>query len=795
MPRPKRMVLIVWLFVAIVLALLTAAIYSVELLSAGRAFVGAEGLWSRAQKDAVFHLTRYTLNGTDADFEQFERAIAVPRGVRHARIELAKPDPDYKVVKEGFLQGRNHPADIEPMITLFRRFRHFGPVEQTVKLWERADGHIEDLVYIAHEIRAAGPNMDPQLRLEQVDRIARINATLGNLGEAMSASLGEAQRAAQTVLLAGMLFLAAALLITGIFVSQRFVAQNERLQETLRENEAQLRNMIESAPLPLVIARARDLGLIYANERALQQFALDVDALRGRSLGEFHVDDEGRAGLKDALSRQGSVRDHEVHLQDAGGKQFWMLMSAQPIHYTGETCLLATFANIDERKRMQDDMRRKAMHDALTGLPNRAMFLESLDRVLRKARRRGARFSVLFVDLDRFKEVNDTMGHTAGDRMLLAVSERLTKAVRQSDLVARLGGDEFVVLIEEHKGPEEVMIVAQKILALLERPVMLEWREVAISASLGIASFPEDGDDVETLMKHADLAMYQAKERGRNNFQFYSSEFNRLSVERSEIEKRIRAGLERDEFFLQYQPEVDLASGKVVAAEALVRWRTPPAPVVMPPDFLPIAEENGTIIPIGRWVLERALADLRAWRDRGVDITLSINLSARQLQQPELADSVRNALAAHGVAARGLRFEIPETALMVESDASTRTVRALQEAGVEIALDNFGTGYSSLGLVRGFALRVVKIDRSLVSSCPNKRECAALVQAVSAMARNLGLTVIAGGVETEEERRVVATLGCDRAQGNFIGRPVEAARIAELVKGAHAPATTRVSAE
>ena len=795
MPRPKRMVLIVWLFVAIVLALLTAAIYSVELLSAGRAFVGAEGLWSRAQKDAVFHLTRYTLNGTDADFEQFERAISVPRGVRHARIELAKTDPDYKVVKEGFLQGRNHPADIEPMITLFRRFRHFGPVEQTVKLWERADGHIEDLVYIAHEIRAAGPNMDPQLRLEQVDRIARINATLGNLGEAMSASLGEAQRAAQTVLLAGMLFLAAALLITGIFVSQRFVAQNERLQETLRENEAQLRNMIESAPLPLVIARARDLGLIYANERALQQFALDVDALRGRALAEFHVDDEGRAGLKDALSRQGSVRDHEVHLQDAGGKQFWMLMSAQPIHYTGETCLLAAFANIDERKRMQDDMRRKAMHDALTGLPNRAMFLESLDRVLRKARRRGARFSVLFVDLDRFKEVNDTMGHTAGDRMLLAVSERLTKAVRQSDLVARLGGDEFVVLIEEHKGPEEVMIVAQKILALLERPVMLEWREVAISASLGIASFPEDGDDVETLMKHADLAMYQAKERGRNNFQFYSSEFNRLSVERSEIEKRIRAGLERDEFFLQYQPEVDLASGKVVAAEALVRWRTPPAPVVMPPDFLPIAEENGTIIPIGRWVLERALADLRAWRDRGVDITLSINLSARQLQQPDLADSVRNALAAHGVAARGLRFEIPETALMVESDASTRTVRALQEAGVEIALDNFGTGYSSLGLVRGFALRVVKIDRSLVSSCPNKRECAALVQAVSAMARNLGLTVIAGGVETEEERRVVATLGCDRAQGNFIGRPVEAARIAELVKGAHAPATTRVSAE
>jgi diguanylate cyclase (GGDEF)-like protein len=306
------------------------------------------------------------------------------------------------------------------------------------------------------------------------------------------------------------------------------------------------------------------------------------------------------------------VRDYEIHLQDAGGRQFWLLMSAQPIHYAGETCLLTAFANIDDRKRMQDDMRRKAMHDQLTGLPNRAMFLESLDRALRKARRRGSRFSVLFVDLDHFKAVNDTMGHTAGDQLLLAVGERLTKAVRQSDLVARLAGDEFVVLIEEHRGPEEVMTVAQKILALLQRPVMLEWREVAISASVGIASFPDDGDDPPTLMKHADTAMYQAKERGRNNFQFFSAEFNRLSVERSEIERRIRAGLDRDEFFLQYQPEIELATGKVVAVEALVRWRSPPSSIVLPPDFLPLAEENGTIIPIGQWVLTRALQDQRA---------------------------------------------------------------------------------------------------------------------------------------------------------------------------------------
>ncbi|HEY4998178.1 MAG TPA: diguanylate cyclase, partial [Usitatibacter sp.] len=415
-----------------------------------------------------------------------------------------------------------------------------------------------------------------------------------------------------------------------------FVAQNEKLQETLRESEAQLRHLVESAPMPLLIVRAGDQQLMYANERALQQFALNVDSLQGRSLADFHVNDEIRAALPEALSRHGSVRDYEVHLKDSNGREFWLLLSAQPVRYGGTVGLLVALANIDDRKRMQEDMRRKAMHDQLTGLPNRAMFLESLDLAVRKARRRQGRFSVLFVDLDHFKEVNDSLGHAAGDKLLQGISERFTSAVRQSDLVARMGGDEFVVLIEEYRGPEEVMIVAQKILSFLERPVLIDWREVKISGSIGIASFPEDGEDIDTLMKHADAAMYQAKERGRNNFQFYSPELNRLTVERSRLEERVRHALDNQEFFLHYQPEVDIATGALKAVEALLRWRDPGSGVIMPAEFLPLAEENGSIIAIGDWVFRRALADIKAWQELGLDLKVSINISARQLQQAEL---------------------------------------------------------------------------------------------------------------------------------------------------------------
>jgi diguanylate cyclase (GGDEF)-like protein/PAS domain S-box-containing protein len=766
-PGSARPVLIVWVFVGIVILLMGLTVYSSQLLASGRAFISAQGHWAKAQKDAVLYLTRYAMDRSEGNYEAFERALAVLDGDRRARNEIRKPDPDMGVVREGLMAGGVDKNEVKGLATLYSHVHGLGPLGYVATLWQRSDLHVDELRAIGERLRR-DPAFD---RAEAARQVHRVSQSLQPLEDDFAQTLGEVQRTAESFLTGGILIITGVLLIGGITVSRRFLLQNARLQQTLAEGESQMRHLVESAPLPLLIVRAADQRVLYANERALEQFALNFDSARGRSLADFHADPEARQRLIETVSRNGNVRDFEAHLRDVHGREFWVLLSAQPMRYAGAASLLVAMANIDDRKRAQDDMHRRAMHDPLTGLPNRAMFMEALERAVAKSRRRAARFSVLFVDLDHFKEVNDTMGHHAGDELLKAVSERLGAAVRQSDLVARLGGDEFVVLIEEHGGPEEVMIVAQKVLTMLTRPLLIDWREVQISGSIGIASFPEDGGDLDTLIKNADAAMYQAKERGRNNFQFYSAELNRLSHHRFEQEQRIRGALERDEFFLEYQPEFDFATGRVVAVEALLRWRDPVSGVVGPAQFMALAEESGTMAAIGRWVLDNALAAQRRWQDDGARSRMAINLSARQLQQPELATEFAALLQAHGVEASQVRFEITEPALMSDSEATHRTLRELRALGAELAIDDFGAGYSSLGLLRGLPVQVVKVDRSLVSACLSRRECAAIVQATAAMAHAMGLRVVAEGVESEEQRKAMQGLGCDGAQGNFLQRP------------------------
>jgi len=785
-PRGRRLVAIVWLFTGIVACLLVAAVLSLGLLSAGRAFVEAQGVWTRAQKEAAFHLTRYTLLHEEADYDAFTRAIAVPLGDQRARLELEKQQPDLDVVRQGFVAGHIHPGDIESMMTLFRLLDDFQPAQRVVALWREADTHIDELAQVAHEVHTSEHAWEGDFVARALGRINRINSVLTPLEDQIAASLNKAQRTAQALLLGGMLILAGMLLAAGITLAQRFVRQNEQLQRTLRQSEAQLRHLIESAPLPLLVVRSGDHAILYANDRALQQFGLDMDTVRGKSLDEFHVDGAVRDAVGRALGGEAPMRDYEVQMKDLLGKTYWLLLSAQRLRFGGEDCLLVAAANISDRKQLQEDMRRRAMHDPLTTLPNRAMFVESLERAVGRAKRRGTRFSVLFVDLDRFKEVNDTLGHAAGDELLQTMADRLVQAVRQSDLVARMGGDEFVILIEEHRGPEEVMIVAQKVLTMLDRPVVIEWKEVAISGSVGIASFPEDGESAEALLKNADTAMYQAKERGRNNFQFFSEELNQVTAQRFEMERRVRKGLERGEFFLVYQPEVDLASGRLCGVEALVRWREPGGEVRLPSDFLVHAEETGIILALGRWAVDTALRDMQVWRAQGLEVPVAVNLSARQMQDAEFVNHVFRSLQSTQAPARMLRLEITESALARDLAAADRTLRALKGLGVELVLDNFGADQASLAFITRFGMKGVKLDRTLVSSSGQKRESAALVHALVAMARALDLRVVAEGIEHEEERKLAASLGLHSGQGFLFGRPVESTRVPRLAAAATA---------
>jgi diguanylate cyclase (GGDEF)-like protein/PAS domain S-box-containing protein len=776
-PRARTGV-IIWVFVAIVVILLALTLYSTQLLASGRIFSASMSHWSKAHRDAAFYLTRYSESSDSDDYLAFQSAIGVLEGARAARDELGKPAPDRDAVRAQLRTAGVTDADVDDLVFLAGQLAGLAPAKYLASLWRQSDAQLDELKALAARLRAGTDDDSTGARINQAGR------AFSGLEEEFARTLDDLQRAGQTILTYGIFVFTCVLLIAGITVSRRFLSQGETLNRTLAESESQLRHLVETAPLPLLIVRAVDQRILYANARALEQFTLDLDTALGHSLPEFHVDPESRTALAEALSRHGSVRDCEVRLRDARGREMWLLLSAEPMRFAGQVCLLVAMADIDERKRLQDDMRRKAMHDTLTGLPNRAMFMESLERAVHKSRRRSARFSVFFIDLDHFKEVNDSMGHHAGDLLLKVVAERLSSAVRAADLVARLAGDEFVVLVEEHGGPEEVMIVGQKVLGALRQPVTIDWREVAVSGSVGIASFPEDGADVPTLVRNADVAMYQAKERGRNNLQFYSAELNELSQHRLEQEKRIRGAIEREEFFLEYQPEIDAVSGKILAVEALLRWRDPAAGVVLPTVFIPLAEETGTAPALGLWVIDRALADLRSWRDQGLEVCLAVNVSARQLQQSDLAEEIGRLLTRHAVEPSRLRLEITEPTLMQDSDAAARSVRAFKALGVILAIDNFGTGYSSLGLLRGLPIQVVKIDKSLVSYCPTKRECAAIVQAAAAMSRALNLKVVAEGIETEEQLATMRALGCDSLQGYYLSRPMDAAGITATIRAA-----------
>ena len=432
--------------------------------------------------------------------------------------------------------------------------------------------------------------------------------------------------------------------------------------------------------------------------------------------------------------------------------------------------------DVTHQRLAEQQVLKLARYDALTNLPNRNMFIDELERTLARSRRSGDGFALFFIDLDRFKNINDSLGHGAGDRLLQVMATRLRELLRDSDLVARLGGDEFVVLLEGGTEPSALAGVARKALAAIAEPVLIDDRSFQVTGSVGISLYPQDGCDAATLLKHADAAMYLAKDCGKNNFQFYTAQLAAQSAQQFALESDLRAALQRDELQLHYQPKVRLADGAMIGMEALLRWMHPQRGLLAPGAFISLAEDSGLILPIGLWVLGAACRQIRAWRDTGLHVPrCAINLSARQFVTDTLVEDVARALAAHGLEAGALEVEITESVLMADPQRANRTLLGLHELGVRIAIDDFGTGYSSLAYLKRFPAQTVKIDRSFVSGLPDDRDDAAITQAVIAMAHSLGLEVVAEGVETQAQLEHLRGLGCDEAQGYLIGRPMAAA--------------------
>jgi diguanylate cyclase (GGDEF)-like protein len=433
-----------------------------------------------------------------------------------------------------------------------------------------------------------------------------------------------------------------------------------------------------------------------------------------------------------------------------------------------------------------------AYHDGLTGLPNRSMFSKLLGQRISEARRYNKQIAVAFLDLDRFKQINDTLGHEAGDQLLQEVTARLQRCVRDSDTVARLGGDEFVVLLPELADGKDAATGAQKILAVIAKSFTLIGHEFRVTASIGISLYPQDGEDEQTLTKNADIAMYQAKAEGKNNFQFYSEKLNANSLERLTLESSLRHALERDEFRLHYQAKRDIRSSRISGMEALLRWEHPDLGTVTPMQFIPVAEETGLIVPIGKWVLKTACLQSVAWQNEGLPpLSIAVNMTARQFSDEYLLQDLASILEATGMKPQLLELELAESLLIHDVENTLRILTGLKSLGIRIAVDDFGTGYSSLATLQRFPLDTVKIDRSFIGDLVGASENAGLADAIIAMGKSLSLTVVAQGVETKEQADFLQAHACDELQGFYFNRPLPAYQFGQLMRAQTSESTYR----
>ena len=516
------------------------------------------------------------------------------------------------------------------------------------------------------------------------------------------------------------------------------------------------------------------LRRVHADDRAIVTEALD--AVRG---GDAELNAEHRLVTSDGTVRM-------VHLlgqahEDADGEV--------------EKRIVGTLQDVTDRIEAAERIRTLAFYDTLTGLPNRSLFREQLHGTLARSRRLQRCAALLMVDLDNFKQINDTLGHTAGDQVLEEVGRRLREAVRAYDAVARrdgaghgavarLGGDEFLVAAGDLHAAQDATRVAARLLESFREPFAVDAGEFFVTASIGIAVFPDDGMEMEDLLKHADVALYHAKGAGRNTFEFYSDSMNEAAFHRLLLESGLRRALERDEFVLCYQPQVLVPEGRILGLEALIRWNHPNLGAVAPAQFIPLAEQLGLIHQISEWVLRTACAQFREWAEAGLaPVRLALNVSGQQFRRPGLVDRLLTPLREHGLDPSLLEVELTEGTLMDNVQEAERVLRELKDQGVRVAIDDFGTGYSSLSYLKRFPVDVLKIDRSFVTDMTTDSSDAAIVAAIAAMARSLGLTVVAEGVETEEQQRMLQDLGCPVMQGYRFGRALPAAEIRARLAG------------
>ena len=573
----------------------------------------------------------------------------------------------------------------------------------------------------------------------------------------------------------------------GTVAIYRDISEAKLRQRALEQGEQRLRAIMDSV-IDGILTVADDGRVESANPAAAQIFDRPRDELVGLPVGELVVAPPGAAaGAPSPLAAPNLAQLPRLRLLEMTGRRadgsFPIELSVTHLELHSRRTFILTVRDITARKAAEELALHHASHDPLTDLPNRVLFEERLAAALGRSAQQGEMVAVLFLDLDRFKVINDTLGHSIGDALLVELSRRLRAQIGEPDTVARMGGDEFIFILRGLRWAEDATRTAQLILEAMRPPFRIHGHELHVTASVGISLCPVDGTSTDQLLKCADMALYRAKERGRNRLQLYSPALNVRIQEQMTLEKHLRHALEHDQFQLVYQPQVALASGRVTGVEALIRWQHPQLGLVLPDEFVPLAEDNGLIEPLGLWVLRTACLQHRTWRAaRLPDLRLAVNMSPRQFQRPGLDRRIREVLEETRMEPRWLEIELTEGVLMQEGDNPASLLEQLGQLGVSFALDDFGTGYSSLSYLKRFPIRRVKIDHSFVRDIGSSAGDAALARAVIAMAHGLGVEVVAEGIESLEQLAMLRRYGCDEGQGYFLGRPVVPSEVPALLR-------------
>ncbi|MFZ5594293.1 MAG: putative bifunctional diguanylate cyclase/phosphodiesterase [Pseudomonadota bacterium] len=565
----------------------------------------------------------------------------------------------------------------------------------------------------------------------------------------------------------------------------RAALNKSRQRQALADAEFRYRGLFDGVPVGLYQTTSEG-RILDANPALLQMLGYpDLSSLKAINVTDLCVHAEGYRRLQELLLRRdGKMRGYIAQLRRYDGSVIWAETCSRVVCDAAGQVLYheGAIQDITERRSAEARIHYLAHHDDLTGLPNRVMFKQRLEQAIAEARRYGHKVAVLLLDMDRFKTINDTLGHDVGDGLIKAVAMRLNGCVREIDTVSRLAGDEFAFILPGLAVGEDAARVAQKILDEFAQPFWVSGYQLFISASIGIALYPADGQCVDTLLKNVDAAMYHTKEHGRSAYQFYAAEMNARAFERLALEHALRHALERNELVLHYQPQIALDSGKIVAMEALLRWRHPELGLIAPMQFIPIAEETGMIVQIGEWVLHTACAQNKVWQEAGLaPVRMAVNLSVRQLRQPNLGQMIERVLQDSRLEPRYLELELTESMLMQNAEVAIPALKALGAMGIEISIDDFGTGYSSLSYLKRLPIHALKIDRSFVCDIPADHDDAAIAMAIIAMAHNLGIRVIAEGVETAAQQGFLVDHYCDAMQGFHLSTPLPASEAVRLL--------------